>query len=122
MTCTPTCHDPTRTQAHCGACHRTLGSVTDFDRHRRGGVCLDPVTLGLVEVAGLWASPERHASAARKAVALKARLRVRHTAPDGSERVGGSPGSKRAENPDLAPIKAVIGSEAAFLEAIRLAP
>lgn len=40
--------------AHCGACHRTFGTVQHFDAHRsqRGsrGECLDP--------AGLKRSPE----------------------------------------------------------------
>jgi hypothetical protein len=33
--------------AHCGSCHVTFTSVTAFDRHRRGGRCLDPVEAGL---------------------------------------------------------------------------
>lgn len=82
MTCTALCHCPSPSQAHCGACHRSLGSVTDFDRHRVGGACVDPAGLGLVEVAGLWASPERHAADARKAAVLAAaRLRGRPTSP-----------------------------------------
>lgn len=105
MSCTPTCHNPTRAQAHCGACHRTLGTVTDFDRHRRAGACLDPATLGLVEVAGLWASPERHANDARKvAVLTRARQRVRPTSPDGPERVGGTSQPSKIHNEDLAPV------------------
>lgn len=78
MSCTPACHNPTPSQAHCGAtgCHRTFGSVTDFDRHRRHGQCADPTTLGLVEVRQVWASPQRHASAVRKAELL-ARGRLR---------------------------------------------
>lgn len=55
----------TRT-AHCGQCHRTLSSITAFDRHQRGkpggGVeCLDPASVGLVPVEKpygvLWACP-----------------------------------------------------------------
>ncbi|MCW2768527.1 MAG: hypothetical protein JWO11_4486 [Nocardioides sp.] len=45
MTCTVGCLKPTPSQAHCSACHRTFGSVTGFDRHRRGGVCANPATL-----------------------------------------------------------------------------
>lgn len=61
--CAADCRRPSPSQAHCAAagCHRTFGSVTDFDRHRRAGERVDPAALGLVEVAGLWASPERHA-------------------------------------------------------------
>lgn len=36
----------TRT-AHCSACHRTFTGVGPFDRHRRGGHCLDPADVGL---------------------------------------------------------------------------
>lgn len=41
-----------RAYAHCGArgCHRTFSSVSGFDRHRRDGQCVDPATVGLVEV------------------------------------------------------------------------
>lgn len=46
MTCTPTCIAPSPSQAHCGSgCHRTFGSVTGFDRHRRAGQCVDPATF-----------------------------------------------------------------------------
>ena len=84
MSCTPACHNPTPSQAHCGACHRTLGSVTEFDRHRRGGACIDPQTLGLVEARQVWASPERHASAIRKAeMFTKVRLQRSHTSVEG---------------------------------------
>ena len=84
MSCTPACHNPTPSQAHCGACHRTLGSVTDFDQHRRGGQCAHPATLGLVEARQVWASPERHASAIRKAeMFTKVRLQRSHTSVEG---------------------------------------
>ncbi len=58
MTCTPECRTPTRTQAHCSACHRTFTAVTWFDIHRIGGRCND--IPGLVEKDGLWATQERH--------------------------------------------------------------
>jgi hypothetical protein len=45
--------------------------VSDFDRHRQSGACLDPVALGLVERAGLWASPERHERRARDGARLR---------------------------------------------------
>src|SRR5882672_4649620 len=38
--------------SHCSACHRTFGGVGSFDRHRRDGACLDPVTIGLTVLAG----------------------------------------------------------------------
>lgn len=31
--------------AHCSKCHNTFTSVAAFDIHRRGDVCLDPVTI-----------------------------------------------------------------------------
>jgi hypothetical protein len=35
--------------AHCaGSCHRTFTRPSNFDRHRRGGQCVDPATVGLV--------------------------------------------------------------------------
>ena len=34
--------------AQCAACGRVFTGVTGFDRHRRGGRCLDPATIGLV--------------------------------------------------------------------------
>lgn len=60
MSCTSTCHRPTAAQAHCGSCHRTFRNVSWFDAHRRDGACLDPATLGLVEVRRVWATPEGH--------------------------------------------------------------
>jgi hypothetical protein len=33
---------------HCSACHLTFSTIHAFDRHRRGGHCLDPATAGLV--------------------------------------------------------------------------
>jgi hypothetical protein len=40
-------------------------SVTDFDNHRFDGRCLDLTSIGLVEDAGLWATPEGQAHHAR---------------------------------------------------------
>lgn len=31
--------------AHCASCHVTFSTVGNFDRHRRGGECLDPLSL-----------------------------------------------------------------------------
>lgn len=40
---------------HCAAtCHQTFGGIRSFDRHRNGGVCGDPVALGL-----RWNAPRR---------------------------------------------------------------
>ena len=55
--CNPRCQPPTPSQAHCGTCHCTFGGVTSFDRHRRNGVCLDPVALGLRKIKGIWREP-----------------------------------------------------------------
>ena len=55
MSCTNTCIAPSPTNAHCGACHRTFGSVTGFDRHRRNGECVDPATLPMhTDARGVW--------------------------------------------------------------------
>jgi hypothetical protein len=59
MTCTNDCRRPTPAQAHCGACHRTFGSASGFDKHRRDGQCLDPATLKvpMTETDGIWRWP-----------------------------------------------------------------
>lgn len=56
MPCTATCAQPSPTNAHCAAdCHETFGSVSGFDRHRRGGECLDPATLAMHrDRNGIW--------------------------------------------------------------------
>ena len=52
---------------HCGGCHETFTSAGAFDRHRRGGKCLDPREIGLVPAnkpwpgwswPGTWTGPE----------------------------------------------------------------
>lgn len=47
--------------SHCGACHRTFSSVGTFDRHRRGGACLDPAGVGMSLLTGrayeVWGFP-----------------------------------------------------------------
>ncbi len=103
-TCTDSCRRPSPSQAHCGACHRTLGSVTDFDRHRVGGACVDPASLGLVERAGLWASPERHADDERKTAVLRQsrRFRARHTHGDALGAVAGPVIPSKIHNSDPA--------------------
>lgn len=58
MPCSVTCLRPSPTQAHCTVCHLTFGSVTGFDRHRRHGVCLDPLALGFApDDRGVWRIP-----------------------------------------------------------------
>lgn len=32
-------------EAHCASCHQTFGSVTGFDKHRYGGICLWPADI-----------------------------------------------------------------------------
>lgn len=47
---------------HCGSCHISLSGVTNFDRHRRNGQCLDPAELGMSLLSGraypCWGSTE----------------------------------------------------------------
>ncbi|RLK22626.1 hypothetical protein DER29_0463 [Micromonospora sp. M71_S20] len=46
------------TIAHCACCHRTFSAVSTFDRHRRNGRCVDPVTVGLAANAhGVFRTP-----------------------------------------------------------------
>ena len=54
--CMPSCIKPTPAQAHCSVCHETFGSVSGFDRHRRGGQCLDPTTIPGIHrnERGIW--------------------------------------------------------------------
>lgn len=72
MSCISTCVRPSPSQAHCAAgnCHRTFGSVSAFDRHRRGGECLHPEEVGLQERNGVWRAPLDERQRARLA-ALK---------------------------------------------------
>lgn len=50
-----------RAYAHCAKCHETFSGVTGFDRHRRGGECLDPATIGMIRTTRFgwtrWQSP-----------------------------------------------------------------
>lgn len=55
MPCHDTCVKPSPTNAHCSACHVTFGAVSGFDRHRRGGECLDPAGLAMhTDARGVW--------------------------------------------------------------------
>jgi hypothetical protein len=71
-TCARDCRQPGPSHCHCAAasCHATFASLEAFDDHRRNGQCLNPASLGLVAVDGLWASPERHANNQRSAAVL----------------------------------------------------
>jgi hypothetical protein len=72
--CRPGCRAPAGgSQAHCSVCHSTLRSVSDFDRHRRGGGCTELAAMGLVERDGVWATPEGHAAAEGARAMLAAR-------------------------------------------------
>lgn len=48
-------------RSHCGGCCRTYSSLTSFDRHRKGGHCNDPASVGLVArekpYGTLWGLP-----------------------------------------------------------------
>lgn len=42
--------------AHCGLCHRTFATLSDFDAHRPTlySRCVDPESVGLTQRHGLW--------------------------------------------------------------------
>ena len=48
-------------RSHCGGCHELFSSLTAFDRHRRGGRCLPPESVGLTArekpYGVLWGTP-----------------------------------------------------------------
>lgn len=54
MSCRDGCGAVSTRQAHCGACHRTFSRVSNFDRHRVGGECVEPESVGLVLTNGLF--------------------------------------------------------------------
>lgn len=55
MSCLAICIQPSPTNAHCSSCHVTFGSVSGFDRHRRGGECVDPRQLAMHrDRNGIW--------------------------------------------------------------------
>lgn len=102
MSCTSTCVRPTPSQAHCAAghCHRTFGSVSAFDRHRRGGECLHPEEVGMQERNGVWRAPvderQRERLAAMRADAPSASHRTPQTAETPSAGVRGCAGAPEA--------------------------
>lgn len=58
MSCRTTCIQPSPSNAHCSACHHTFSGITAFDRHRRAGACLSPLTIGLhADRRGVWRHP-----------------------------------------------------------------
>jgi hypothetical protein len=84
--CTGACKRPAGNQCHCTGCHQTFRHLGDFEAHRRGSVdqryCLNLAGSGLVEVDGIWASPESHEQARRTTL----RLADSRTSPRGTER------------------------------------
>lgn len=55
--CTSACTHPrpTPAQALCTVCHEVFGGVSNFDRHRVDGWCLNPATLKMhLTEAGVW--------------------------------------------------------------------
>ncbi len=48
--------------AHCGACCVTFVGIGAFDRHRRGGHCADPASIGMTIAPGrayqAWTTPD----------------------------------------------------------------
>lgn len=52
-------------ECHCATCGEHFTTPTNFDRHRRGGACMDPASVGLVPASGrrpgarVWARPPR---------------------------------------------------------------
>ncbi len=50
------------TTCHCGACCKTFTGIGAFDRHRKGGECADPATIGMAVIPGrayqAWTTPE----------------------------------------------------------------
>lgn len=68
MSCTGDCRRATgKRHAHCGSCHQTFAGVTLFDDHRKGGMCADPLMIGMRKRNGVWhGEPDpRFASAVR---------------------------------------------------------
>lgn len=49
----------------CGECFSTVGN---FDRHRKAGQCQRPEAVGLVQVAGIWKSPNTRPTQALSAI------------------------------------------------------
>jgi hypothetical protein len=90
--CTDQCRRPASRGVHCGVCHATMRSVTDFDNHRSDGWCLDLAAIGLINVDGLWATREGHRQRAEDSARL-ARVRSQRlpgdadalAAPDGAD-------------------------------------
>ncbi len=41
-------------RCHCGGCHRTFDAVEEFTRHRPRFGCVDPTSLQMRSVGGVW--------------------------------------------------------------------
>ena len=48
--------------SHCGGCHETFGTLSDFDKHRREGKCLPPAEHLTQDDEGVWCTSEGLAS------------------------------------------------------------
>ena len=72
---------PGSTHCTCSTCKRVFSNITNFDAHRVGPTdtryCIDPTTKGMVEINGLWGSPEGHANEMIKTRRLVAARRAR---------------------------------------------
>lgn len=105
--CTRTCRQPGRNQAHCVAagCHRSFASTAAFDAHRVGGHCVDPAALfpPLVDLAGLWAAPDRHKATAALAAKRPARRPLRP--PRGPTAPAGASGHPRPAQIESEPLE-----------------
>lgn len=52
----------------CRECGQVFSTVGNFDRHRRNRQCLAPEAVGLVQVAGVWKSPNTRPTQALAAI------------------------------------------------------
>lgn len=45
-------------KCHCASCCENFSTVSNFDKHRENGACLDPARAGLVKnKRGVWTLP-----------------------------------------------------------------
>lgn len=86
--CTDACQRPVNNQCHCTACHHTFRHTGDFDRHLQGTPDrrIHVVPAGLVERAGIWATPESHEKASEAGI----RLQDSRTSSSTTERLTGA--------------------------------
>lgn len=69
--CRPGCHKPKNSECHCTVCHDSFSSADPFDLHRRDGYCLNPASVQLVLVDGIWSTPEGHERRAKDAERMR---------------------------------------------------